>query len=164
MSEFFSRILSHDCGAVWQFVKYGLIGVLSTVVQTAVFYLFAVTCLKCLKPGDWAVRLCGFPAADVSDSLRAKRFAVATAIGFTLANIFCWLMNRLFVFEPGLYSWYIEFLMFFASSAMAVVIALYFSWALIKYFSMMTTAAVFLVISVSLIFNFVIRKFIIFKG
>ena len=164
MSEFFSRVLSHDCGAVWQFVKYGLIGVLSTVVQTAVFYLLAVTCLKCLKSDDWAVRLCNFPVANVSDSLRAKRFAVATAIGFTLANIFCWLMNRLFVFEPGLYSWHVEFLMFFASSAMSVGIALYLSWALIKYFSMMTTRAVFLEISVSLVFNFLIRKFLIFKG
>jgi putative flippase GtrA len=73
--------------------------------------------------------------ADVPDTLRAKRFTVATAIGFTFANVFCWLMNRLFVFEPGLYSWYIEFLMFFASSALSVGIALYLSWALIKYFS-----------------------------
>lgn len=164
MSEFLSRVLSHDCGAVWQFVKYGLIGVLSTVVQTVVFYTFAITCLKCLKSDDWAVRLCSFPVSDVPDTLRAKRFTVATAIGFTFANVFCWLMNRLFVFEPGLYSWYIEFLMFFASSALAVGIAVYLSWALIKYFSIMTTAAVFLEISVSLMFNFLIRKFLIFNG
>ena len=164
MFEALERILSHDCGAFWQVVKYGIIGVLSTAVQTAAFYILASTVLKCLKSDDWAVRLIGLAPCEITDSTRAKRFAAATAIGFVVANLFCWQMNRLFVFEPGLYVWYVELGMFFASSAVAMAIALALSCALIKYVSMMTTFAVAIEIIASFAINFAIRKFIIFKG
>ena len=164
MSETVAKILSHDCGPFWQFAKYAVIGVLSTVVQTCFFYLLASTFLKCLKCDDWAVRLLRLPSSDAGDALRAARFAAATAFAFTVANVFCWIMNRLFVFEPGAYSWYVELGMFFASSAFSVCLAMLLAWALIKYFSMMTTAAVFLEVAVSLIFNFLVRKFVIFKA
>ena len=95
------RFLSHDSGPFAQFVKYGAIGVLSTCVQMIGFYLLAATCLKCLGADDWAVRFLGLPSVEVSDGLRAFRAAVATAGGFTVANIFCWIMNRLFVFKPS---------------------------------------------------------------
>ena len=59
------RFLSHDSGAFAQFVKYGVIGVLSTCVQMVVFYVLAATVLKCLGPDDWAVRFLGLPAVSV---------------------------------------------------------------------------------------------------
>ena len=136
------RFLSHDSGPFAQFVKYGAIGVLSTCVQMIGFYLLAATCLKCLGADDWAVRFLGLPSVEVSDGLRAFRAAVATAGGFTVANIFCWIMNRLFVFKPGKFRWYVEFLMFFGVAALATVVALGVQSLLIRYFGMMTTAAV----------------------
>ena len=57
------RFLSHDSGAFAQFVKYGVIGVLATCVQTGVFYALASTCLKCLTSDDLAVKVFGLPAA-----------------------------------------------------------------------------------------------------
>ena len=158
------HFLSHDSGPFAQFVKYGVIGVMSTGVQMAVFYLLAATCLKCLGPDDWAVRFLGLPAVSVSAGIRAFRAAVATALGFTTANIFCWLMNRLFVFKPGRYRWYVEFAMFFGVAALATVIALGVQSILIKYAGLMTTAAVIVEVIVSFFFNFFIRKFVIFKG
>jgi len=161
---FLRRILSHDAGPFWQFVKYGVIGVMATLVQTGVFYLLAVTCLKCLKADDVAVVYLNFPAAEVTDALRAVRFSVATAVGFILANVFCWLMNRWFVFKPGKFRWYAEFGMFFGTSTIATVIALGLSSALISWAGLMTTLAVFIEVVVSFFVNFFVRKFFIFKG
>lgn len=158
------RFLSHDSGPFAQFVKYGAIGVLSTCVQMIGFYLLAATCLKCLGADDWAVRFLGLPSVEVSDGLRAFRAAVATAGGFTVANIFCWIMNRLFVFKPGKFRWYVEFLMFFGVAALATVVALGVQSLLIKYFGMMTTAAVIVEVVASFLMNFFVRKFVIFKG
>ena len=158
------RFLSHDSGPFAQFVKYGAIGVLSTCVQMIGFYLLAATCLKCLGADDWAVRFLGLPSVEVSDGLRAFRAAVATAGGFTVANIFCWIMNRLFVFKPGKFRWYVEFLMFFGVAALATVVALGVQSLLIRYFGMMTTAAVIIEVVASFLMNFFVRKFVIFKG
>lgn len=158
------RFLSHDSGAFAQFVKYGAIGVMSTCVQMVAFYVLAATALKCLGPDDWAVRFLGLPAVSVGAGVRAFRAAAATAIGFTVANIFCWLMNRLFVFKPGRYRWYVEFSLFFGVAALATVVALGVQSLLIKYAGLMTTMAVIVEVIVSFFFNFFIRKFIIFKG
>ena len=158
------EILSHDAGPFWQFVKYGVVGVMSTLVQTGVFYILAATCLKCLKADDWAVRLLGFPSVDVSDAERAFNFGAATAIGFVLANIFCWLMNRWFVFRPGKFRWYAEFAMFFGTATIATIVAIAVSSMLIRYAGLMTTLAVAIEVVVSFLVNFFVRKFFIFKG
>jgi len=147
-----------------QFVKYGAIGVIATYVQMGFFYLMAATCCLCLGPGDWAVRYLGFSAVEVSDGVRAFRFAVATAVGFTVANVVCWLLNRWCVFQPGKFRWPVEFGMFFATSLIATVIALGLSSALIRWAGLMTTLAVVIEVVVSFFVNFFVRKFVIFKG
>ena len=159
------KILSHDCGPFWQFVKYGAIGVMATLVQTGVFYVLATTCLKCLTADDVMVRYLGFASAGgLTDGVRAFRFSLATTVGFILANVFCWLMNRWFVFKPGKFRWYAEFGMFFATSTVATVIALGASSALIRWCGLMTTLAVFIEVIVSFLVNFFVRKFYIFRG
>ena len=137
---------------------------MATLVQTGVFYILATTCLKCLGADDVAVRYFGLDAAAVTDGVRALRFAVATAIGFFIANVFCWLMNRWFVFKPGKYRWYVEFAMFLGTSTVATVIALGVSSAMISCFGLMTTLAVFIEVICSFLVNFFVRKFFIFKG
>ena len=163
------RFLSHDSGAFAQFVKYGVIGVLATCVQTGVFYALASTCLKCLTPDDLAVKFFCLPAAEFTGNeawyaSRGMIAAAATAIGFVLANIFCWLMNRWFVFKPGRFRWYVELAMFFGASTAATLIALGVMKVLIDQFGMMTTFAVVIEVIVSFFVNFFIRKFVIFKG
>ena len=164
-----ARILSHDCGPFWQLVKYGAVGVAATVVQTAVFYTLAATCLKCLTADDWAVRFLGLPAASFDGGApwyasRGILAAAATAAGFAVANAFCWLMNRWFVFKPGRHRWYAEFAMFFGVAALATVVALGVMKWLIDTCGMMTSLAVAVEIAVSFVFNFFMRKFLIFKG
>ena len=169
MIAYLKKILSHDCGPFWQFVKYGAIGVMATLVQTGVFYFLASTVLMCLTSDDWAVRFVGLPAAYFSGTepwftSRGMMAAYATAIGFFLANVFCWLMNRWFVFKPGKFKWYVEFGMFFGTSTIATVIALGTMKVLIDSFGMMTTFAVVVEVVVSFFVNFFVRKFFIFKG
>ena len=164
-ADFAKKVLSHDSGPFWQFVKYGAIGVMATLVQTGVFYLLATTCLKCLGGDDVMVRYLGFaPVAGITDGVRAFRFTVATSVGFVIANVFCWLMNRWFVFRPGKFRWYVEFGMFFGTSTVATVIALASSSALISFCGLMTTLAVLIEVIVSFMVNFFVRKFFIFKG
>jgi len=163
------KFLSHDCGPFAQFVKYGAVGVMATCVHLAVFYLLASTCLKCLTEDDKAVRLLSLPSAAFTGAepwYEARWFlaAVATAAGFSVANVFCWLMNRWFVFRPGKFKWYVELGMFFGASTLATVIALGVMKFLIDQFGMMTTLAVVVEVIVSFLVNFFIRKFVIFKG
>lgn len=169
MSELIEKILSRDCGPFWQFVKYGVIGVMATLVQTGVFYLLAATCMKCLTADDVAVRFLGLPAADFTGAeawyaTRGSIASAATAIGFVIANVFCWLMNRKFVFRPGKFRWYAEFAMFFAVASVATVIALSIMKALIDWCGIMTSLAVVAEVAVSFLVNFFVRKFFIFKG
>ena len=169
MRDFIRRFLSHDCGPFAQFVKYGAIGVAATAVQFAVFYVLASTCLKCLTPSDKAVELLGLPSVVFTGDEpwhHARWFlaGVATAAGFVVANVFCWLMNRLFVFRPGKFAWYKEFALFFGAAAGAMAIATGLSWILINWAGLQTTAAVIIEVFVSFVVNFVARKFFIFKG
>lgn len=164
MSNLIKKILSHESGPFWQFVKYGCIGVMATCVQAAVFYLLAATLLPCLKADDWAVRVLSLPSAEVTDAVRGVRFVWATAVGFVFANVFCWLMNRWFVFKPGRFRWYVEFGMFFGTATIATAIALGVMKVLIDGFGMMTTLAVVVEVVVSFLVNFFVRKFVIFKG
>ena len=163
------KFLSHDSGPFAQFVKYGVIGVMATCVQTGIFYALAATCLKCLTADDWAVRLLGLPSVVFTGeeawyASRGMLAAAATAVGFLFANVFCWLMNRWFVFRPGKFKWYVELGMFFGASTLATVIALGVMKFLIDQFGMMTTLAVVVEVVVSFFVNFFIRKFFIFKG
>ncbi len=158
------RFLSHDSGPFAQFVKYGAIGVASTLVQMIVFYLLAATVYRCLGPNDWAVKWFGLPHVDVPHVVRGFRFAVDTVLGFTVANVFCWLMNRAFVFRPGKFAWYKEFGMFFCAAAGAMALATGLSWVLINWVGLQTSAAVVIEVVVSFLVNFFVRKFFIFKG
>ena len=169
MLDWLKKILSHDSGPFWQFVKYGVIGVMATLVQTGVFCLLAATCMRCLESDDIAVRWFGMPAAEFSGNeawyaTRGSLAAAATAAGFIVANVFCWLMNRKFVFRPGKFRWYTEFAMFFAAASLATAIALAVMKILIDTFGMMTTFAVVIEVLVSFLVNFFVRKFFIFKG
>lgn len=169
MFEFLKQVLSRECGPLWQFVKYGVIGALSTLVQLVVFYALAATCLKCLTAEDWAVKYLSLPSvaftgAEPWSGSRWFLAALATVIGFTVANVFCWLMNRWCVFRPGRFRWYAEFGLFYAAAALAMGLALVVQSLLIRQCGMMTTRAALIEVAVSFLINFAVRKFVIFKG
>ena len=163
------HILSNEAGPLAQFIKYGIVGVMATCVQTGIFYVLAATCLKCLTADDWAVKLLGLPSVAFTGdeawyASRGMLASAATAIGFVVANVFCWLMNRLFGFRPGKFAWDREFALFFGAAAGAMALATGLSWVLINWVGLQTSAAVVIEVVVSFVVNFVARKFFIFKG
>ena len=148
----------------WQFVKYGAIGCVATLIQLAVFYLLATSVLKCLRPDDPMVVRFGMPAMTVaSESLRTWYFLADTAVGFTVANVFCWIMNRTFVFKPGRFHWFAELSMFFVVSGGAVLFGMLVGALVIWLFGLATTTAVVFEVVSSLLINFFMRKFFIFR-
>lgn len=157
------RFLSPDCGPFGQFVKYGVIGATATLLQVVVFTVLAATCLPCLGADDVAVRHLALPAVEVSDGVRAFRFAVATAIGFAISNVFCWLMNRTFVFHKGRYSAVKEFGLFIGVSGLAMALATGLGSLVIRLFGLMTSLAVVGEIVISFALNYFFRKYMIFK-
>ena len=163
------KLLSPDAGPFWQFVKYGVVGVAATIIQTIIFYLGACLLFECLAAGDFAVVYLGFPEAKFTGlepwyATRGVLASVNTAIGFVFANIFCWLMNRRFVFKAGKYSWQKELVLFFSVSALATVFALWIMKFLIDTMGVSTSFALVVEVISSFLINFVIRKFFIFKG
>jgi putative flippase GtrA len=165
------NILSHDASPIIQFIKYGIVGVMSTLIQILVFYVVACTILKCLTQDDAFFKFLDMLGVtysnltvDDSDSVRAFRAAIATGVGFFFANIFCWIMNRLFVFKPGRHFWLVELVLFFGVSLIALGVGIAVQTVLIKYAGWTTSSAFIIEIVSSFVINYVVRKFFIFKG
>ncbi|MBO5643298.1 MAG: GtrA family protein [Kiritimatiellae bacterium] len=162
------KILSLDASPFWQFVKYGVIGVLATLIQAIIFYVASSLVFKCLASGDFAVVYLGLPEANFTGdepwyATRGMLASINTAFGFIIANIFCWLMNRKFVFKPGKYSWLKELVLFFSCSASATLVALGIMKFLIDSMGASTSFALVVEVLASFFINFFIRKFFIFK-
>ena len=75
------KVLSHDSGPFWQFVKYGVIGVMSTAVQLTVFYVLAATSMKCLGADDVAVKYLGLPSVEVCRVCSREKQAHGARVG-----------------------------------------------------------------------------------
>ena len=155
-------------GLVWQIAKYGVIGVLATIVNIAVAEVFAAYVWPCLTADDLFVKWGIFGLTDatyfVSDSVRAMRAVWCNLVGFLVANVICWLLNRKFVFTPGRHFWLVEYAIFLAGSGFAVLCGSAAIWALVKFQGMQTTYTFGINVLVSVAVNFVVRKFVVFKG
>ena len=134
----------------WQIFKYGVIGILATAINLAVAELFAA--------------FLGFASSSVSDAERATRAVHCNFVGFFVANLVCWLLNRRYVFTPGRHHWIVEYALFLASSGFAILCGSAAIWTLVRFYGMQTTYSFVTNVLVSVIVNFVFRKFFIFKG
>ena len=160
--KIFLRIVS--CGLLMQIIKYGMIGVLATIINLAVAELAAAYIWPCLGPDDLFVRYCRFSSVDIADATRATLAVYCNLVGFFVANVICWLLNRKYVFEPGRHGWFVEYMLFLAGSGFAILCGSAAIWALVKYQGMQTTYSFVINVMVSVAVNFVVRKFFVFKG
>ena len=166
MAKSVSSLLSR--ALLWQVFKYGVIGVLATVINLVVAELCAAHVWPCLTADDLFVRWGVFGLSDatfvVTDSVRAVRAVYCNLVGFFVANVVCWLLNRKFVFTPGRHRWFVEYALFLAGSGFAILCGSAAIWALVKFNGMQTTWSFIINVAVSVAVNFVVRKFFVFKG
>lgn len=164
LKERWTHYLSHDAPPFVQFVKYGLAGGAATAIHILVFFLAGFFLFPCVSAEDPLVKLFGLAAPAVDEALRARHAVFANVVAFLLANAFCYVANRLFVFRPGRHHVVLEFLLFLAVSAVSMTIGTALMGVLIKQFGVQTTYAFGANIFSSLAINYVLRKFFVFKG
>lgn len=147
-----------------QFCKYAAVGVFATLVNMATFSVFAWYVFPCIGADDFVVKLFGLVPPAVDEAARARLSAYCSVAGFVVSDVVCYLINRVFVFRPGRLPPWLEFLSFTAVGAFASLLGTAIQAWLIVRFGAMTSAAFLVCILTALAFNYVLRKFFIFKG
>jgi putative flippase GtrA len=164
MPRWLRQFLSHETTPFLQFLKYALVGGMATATHIVVFYLCAVLLFPSLTPNDVVVRALGLSVAGVTETQRIWNAGIGNAIAFIFSNAFCYVLNRLFVFKPGRHPWAIEFLLFFGVSGISMLLGTSIQSWLIAQFSTQTTLAFGANLVTSLMINYAMRRFFIFKG
>jgi putative flippase GtrA len=164
-----STFLSHDAGPVAQFIKYAVVGGLATAVNILAFFLAGWFLFPCLTENDVLVRLLrrfrpGLKVPEAVNRSRAANAIRCNVIAFFFSNTFCYILNRLFVFQPGHHSVVVEAVLFFLVSAFSTFVGTACQTLLIKKANMQTTFAFGANLIASLAINFVMRKFVVFNG
>lgn len=169
LSEFFKTFLSHDAGPLAQFIKYAFVGGLATAVNIFVFFLAGWFLFPCLTEDDIFVKLIRKIKKNVVLPVSAFRSRYANAcycniVAFFFSNTVCYILNRLFVFQPGKHSALVEALLFFAVSGVSVFLGTLIQTWLIAKFNKQTTVAFCANLVTSLAINYVMRRFVVFNG
>lgn len=149
---------------VWQIFKYGVIGGVATLINLVVAEACAAWVWPCLGADDLFVKYAGFSAVDVADDVRALRAVFSNLVGFFIANVVCWLLNRRYVFVPGRHHWLMEYFYFLMGSGVAILIGSVAIWVLVRFHGLQTTYSFVINVMVSVAVNFVVRKFWVFKN
>lgn len=147
-----------------QFFKYGFVGGLATAVNVVAVFFFCWAVFHCITPDDPIVRLLHLETPPVDEAARARLTNWAYVCAFPIANTFCYVLNRKFVFVPGRLSVAKEYVSFMVVGGLALAVGMGASYALIKGFRLWTSIGVAANLVASVAFNYVLRKFAIFKG
>ena len=147
-----------------QFIKYALAGGLATITHILIFHLTAWKYFPALQDKDHFVRLMHIKLDPIDESLRAKNSMISNTIAFFVSNMVAYILNVIWVFEPGRHPFIIEISLFYAVSGISILIGTVLMGYLIKRFSMLTTYAFATNIVAAVMINYAVRKFFIFQG
>jgi len=164
MRSVLSQFKGHNHGPLVQFIKYGIAGGVATGVHIVVFYIMAGFVFPALSPGDQAVTLFNLPATNVDDRVRANLAVMDNFIAFCFSNGVAYFINIKWVFLPGRHKRSVEMLMFFAVSGTSIAVGSGIMKVMIHMFDTTSSAAFVANIVASVMINFVMRKYVIFKG
>jgi len=167
MSEFLEQFAGREAGPLVQFIKYAICGGVATGTHIVVFYLFAIMLFPAIGAGDQVVgvlRRFGIGVSHPAEAVRARNAVLDNVIAFFFSNTVAYLLNIMWVFEPGRHGRLVEIGVFFAVSATSMAIGTWLLRLLIRRFGFTTTLAFVANIVTSLAINFVMRKFVVFKG
>ena len=147
-----------------QFIKYGIAGGIATGVHIAAFYVAATLIFPALTADDVAVKILGLPAAEIGDSLRARYTVYDNGLAFLVSNFVAYIVNVKWVFEPGRHKRSVEVGLFYAVSGTSIFVGSAIAWVLVQKMGFTTTIAFGSNIVASVMINYVMRKFVVFKG
>jgi len=164
MENILAQFTGRRHGPLVQFIKYAIAGGVATVVHISVFYLCAFKIFPALGPNDPLLRVLHASTVSLSDAVRARNSMIDNVIAFLFSNLTAYLINIAWVFESGRHHRIIEIGFFYLVSGISMVIGSALMGFLIDRLGMATTLAFGANIFTSLVFNYVLRKFLIFKG
>ncbi len=149
-----------------QFVKYVGTGVIAVVVDSFIFYLMAWLVLPCLKSGDPVVsilEMLGFAIQPVDPDTLIRNFWIIKVCCFIAANVAVYILNILYVFESGRHKRHHEVMLFFLISLGVFLVGTWVGSILIGEFGWHITYTYIVMLTVSVLANYSLRKFVVFK-
>ncbi len=164
MHSLLRQFMGREHGPLVQFIKYGIGGVAATSVHIAVFSLMAWLVLPALSQRELVVRIFDLQITEIPDTLRAQRAAINNVVAFMFSNLTAYLINIAWVFRRGRHHWALEVLYFYAVSAVSLIIGTTIQTMLIRRYGLTTEVAFGANIAAALMINFLMRKYVIFKG
>ena len=164
MKDILAQFTGRRHGPLVQFIKYAIAGGVATVVHISVFYLCAFKIFPALGSNDPLLRVLHASAVSLTDAIRARNSMIDNVIAFLFSNLTAYLINIAWVFESGRHHRIIEIGFFYLVSGISMVIGSTLMGVLIDRLVLATTLAFGANILTSLVFNYVLRKFLIFKG
>jgi len=164
MASISEQFLGREASPAVQFVKYGISGGIATAVHITLFSLLAYFVFPALTDKELAVQFFHLDVPAISDAVRARNAAIDNFVAFIFSNLTAYLLNILWVFRRGRHHWVVEIGLFYAVSGVSMAIGTGLQTALIARFGLTTTTAFGANLVTSLLINYAMRKFVIFKG
>jgi putative flippase GtrA len=164
MNSLVQQFTGRRAHPVIQFLKYAISGGLVTLFSMAVFALLTWKVFPSLRENELIVRLLNLEVPAMDEALRARNYTYCQIISFVLANLVCYFINIVWVFEPGRHSRRKEILLFYAVSLLSFGIGTGLAAGLIAWLNMDAAAAYVLNIITAVLINYAGRKYYVFKA
>lgn len=153
----FTRIRERRVPPFMQFLTYAMCGVMATVVHTGMVTILSLFVFPAMK--NMVV-----DGVVLDEALRKHNLLLNNTIAFPFGCVVAYFTNILFVFTPGRHSKLKELVMFFGVAACGFFPGLWIIDFLVGRFAVPSSLAQCAFIFTSFIVNFLMRKFVIFKG
>ena len=147
-----------------QFIKYAIAGGIATVVNIALFYACALKLMPAITPDDLVAKLLHVQVVPVLVAVRARNSIIDNGVAFLFSNLTAYLINIFWVFESGRHNRVYEIFFFYLVSGISFALGSALMGFLINHFGVITTLAFGANAVVSLLINYALRKYFIFKG
>ena len=146
----------------WQILKYLLCGGIAVFVDQIIYYSLGLHLIPIFKTTDPIVEFLGISITPVDENYQSRNLWMVKIICWFLANLTVYLMNKIFVFTSGRHRKIKEIILFYIFS-LPQFIFIAFIDILVRY-GWEVTYANYLMLLLAGFVNFLVRKFIIFKG
>jgi putative flippase GtrA len=157
LKTIFTRIRERRVPPLMQFLTYAMCGVMATVVHTGTVTVLSLT----IFPAGKGMIVDGMV---LDEAVRKTNLLINNCVGFPLGCIVAYITNILFVFTPGKHSRLKELALFFGVAACGFFPSLWIIDVLVGRYNVPSIVAQCAFIVTSFLVNFLMRKFVIFKG